>query len=131
MNMTYKQLKDNHSKDFDNFPIFFAFNSEQLEKGLAKLRTTKENIVSVGMGGFVAKEHTGDFRKMLDNHNNEMMESLKDDNFLIDALTYELNNHEYCYTHDVVPALEALQLKREEIRPEIIKKAIQNCYREE
>jgi len=131
MDTTYSQLKKKHSQELDNFPIFFAFSNEQLAEGLNKLNTTKENIVSIGMGGFVAKENVKNFRNLLDAHNTEMVESLKNDDFLVDALVYELNNHEYSYTWDMTPALETLQLKKEEIKPEILNKALQNCYRED
>ncbi len=40
----------------------------------------------------------------------EMKAALKEPDFLLDALVYELNNHEYCYTGDTGPALDALGL---------------------
>lgn len=36
----------------------------------------------------------------------------------------ELNNHEYIITYDVEPALDALNLTRDNVNPGILKKAI-------
>ncbi len=55
-------------------------------------------------------------------HKEERANRLKDEKELIKALAYELNNHEYDYTHDPTDAIESLGLK--EIDQEVLKKAI-------
>jgi hypothetical protein len=129
--INYQELKVKHQEEFSNFPLFFAFNNAQFEEGLKKLNTTADNIVKIGMGGFIEKNNIEKFREFIDRHSAEMMDSFKNDDFLLGALVYELNNHEYCYTHDPADALKALRLKEEEIKPEILKKALHNCYNEE
>ncbi len=129
--MNYQELKQKHEKEFNSFPIFFAFNKAQFEEGLKKLNTTADKVISAGMGGIIEEDNVDKLRELLDRHNSEMIESLKNDDFLLNALVYELNNHEYCYTHDPTDALGALQLKREDIKPEILKKALHNCRYED
>ena len=41
------------------------------------------------------------------------LRAMLDDNFLIDAIEYELGNHEYCITHDPEQTLNALGIDLE------------------
>ena len=47
----------------------------------------------------------------------------KEEKFLLEALAYELRNHEYCITYDPSDALDALGLKREDVSQKIMKEA--------
>ena len=57
-----------------------------------------------------------------------MKDLKKDEKELINAIAYELNNHEYGYTGDIEPALEALGLTKDEVNTDIIKKAIRLTF---
>jgi hypothetical protein len=70
------------------------------------------------------------FKKLLAQNNKEMEELKKDNKSLLKAIVYELNNHEYCYTGDVEPALSALNLKIEDVPSDILKKATKLAYKE-
>ena len=114
--MKYVELKEKHSREIDGFPVFFAFSNQQLEEGLEKLAVTKENICSIGSGGFVAKNKRADFDAMFSRWEKESKDALKDDAFLADAIIYELNNHEYGYTMDPEPALDAIGVSLDDER---------------
>lgn len=43
----YLELKKKHQKEFEDFPIAYAFNDKQLEEALSKLNATKEEVVTV------------------------------------------------------------------------------------
>lgn len=93
----YLDLKSRHQKEFDEFPIAYAFNDEQLKEALTKLNATKEECVSVfGHGDIVKRENVTDLMELLDRHDREMKRQLiKDPEFAEAALLYEMDNHEY------------------------------------
>lgn len=123
--MNYNDLKNKHRKEVNEFTgIFFAFSNEQFTKGLEKLNLPEgEKLVSIGGGGYVRKTKVQDFIDMLERHKSERKQIKKDRKLLLDALAYELRNHEYGYTRDVTDAIEALDLKLEDIPADILTKA--------
>ena len=85
-------------------------------------------IYSLGSGGYILKTRSVDFRDMLDRHAGAIKELRKNEKELIKAIAYELNNHEYNYTGDIEPALDALNLTASEINPGIIKRAVKLSF---
>lgn len=124
---TYDQQKSRHQKEVNDFKgIFFAFSNKQFEEGMQKLGLTKDDINKVcciGCGGIVLKDKAKAFHQMIETNSQETRDSLKDDVFMLDALSYELSNHEYCITCDLTDTLECLELRVEDIKPEILKEA--------
>lgn len=129
--MNYSELKQKQHDVFNNFKhIFFAYSDKQFKEGMAKLNLNPDNdlnkIVSVNSCGcYVLKEYLIDFKQLFVDADLELEEFLKDESNLLDALIYELNNHEYCITYDIDPALDALGLEQSQINPDILKKAKQ------
>lgn len=122
---TYQQQKQRHAKEFGNFEgIFFAFSASQLEEGLLKVQATSKEIVSIGMGGFLRKDKVGLFDKLIERQAKERKELRANEKELVNAIAYELANHEYCITGDPQDALDALGLSIKELAPEVLKKAI-------
>ena len=124
---TYQDLKQRHGKDIDNFEgIFFAFNQEQFKEGMEKvgliISDTKE-IYSLGAGGYIRKDKSKDFEDMLERHTKERQELKKEEKVLLEALVYELQNHEYCISRDTEPALNALGFTEDEIDSKLLNKA--------
>ena len=128
IDMTYSELKQIHSEESNSFEgIFFAFSNKQFEEGMQKIGLNPEDtkkIYSLGGGGYILKTRNQAFKDMFKRNQSEMSEAKKDNKFLLDALTYELCNHEYCITWDSEDALRVLNLKREDIPNEIYKEAI-------
>ena len=93
----YLDLKKRHQKEFDEFPIAYAFNDEQLQEALEKLGATKEECVTVfGHGDIVKRTDAKALVKMMRRHDDELKQRLKDDpNFAEAAFLYEMDNHEY------------------------------------
>ncbi len=115
MKNRYLLQKDKHQKMINNFNMFFAFSNEQLEEGLKKLNTTKNNIISIDFGGFIKKEDKENYLNMLKVMNKESEESLKDDIFLYEGFRYELANHEFCITYDFTDTLEVFGLEEDKL----------------
>ena len=107
----YLDLKKRHQKEFEEFPIAYAFNDKQLHEALEKLGATKEEVVSVfGHGDIVKRTDTKDLIKMMKRHDDELKQKLIDDvDFAYEAFLYEMDNHEYCINwtadDDVLAAL--------------------------
>ena len=106
----YEKLRAKHSKEVGNFPMFFAFNEEQLKEGLKKLNTTKNNILQIGCGGLIRKEDKTKYFDMIKQQYAEDTEAIKDDEYVYQMFKYELANHEYCITYDYTDTLESLGL---------------------
>ena len=94
----YLDLKKRHQKEFEDFPIAYAFNDKQLEEALEKLGATKDECVSVfGHGDIVKRENAKSLIALLDRQTKELHRALRDDHeFAEAAFLYEMDNHEYC-----------------------------------
>ena len=106
--MKYLEMKKRHQEEFYNFPHFFAFNEDQFEKGKAKLGVTdsKDIVIGKDFGNvMMRKSDVPLFSQMLLRHLAETKELFEDDQELVAALKYELDNHEYCYTRDPSQAI--------------------------
>jgi hypothetical protein len=94
---SYMDVRSRHQKEFDEFPIVYAFNDEQLKEALEKLGATKEQCVSVfGHGDIVRREDAKALIELLDRQQEELLQRLRDDTaFAEEAFLYEMDNHEY------------------------------------
>ncbi len=119
---TYLELKNRHSNEFNDFPMFFAFSNDQLKEGLAKIGlkpTDTDKIYSGGGGMYYRKTEAKNLKELVARHTAEMDTAIKTDStgegFIFDMFNDELANHEYCYTHDTEDTLDALGLTGEDI----------------
>ena len=117
----YIKIKKKQEKELNNFKgIFFAFNAEQFKKGMIKLGIKElelEKICKLGHGGgYILKEQSNVFIKMNTRHSKEIKEKMKDPIFSYEAFLYELKNHEFCITHDLTAALDALEVSNEDLK---------------
>lgn len=123
--MNYAQLQTKHQQEHSDLEgIFFAFNDEQFKEGMKKVgldmdltdkAALKGSVASIGAGGYIRKERVDAYIEMLERHQQENKQLRKDSAKLFDALVYELSNHEYGYTHDPYPALEAVGVEASEL----------------
>lgn len=112
----YLQMSRKHQKDFDKFPMFFAFNEEQLAEGMRKLGVKdKSELRSLGMGGIVKKDDVKKYYDMIIRHGKEMNEKMKNKTVVYQAFRYELANHEFVCTGDYDDTLRSLGLTMEKI----------------
>lgn len=93
----YMDLRNRHQREFDEFPIVYAFNDEQLKEALEKLGATKEECISVfGHGDIVRREDADKLIQLLDRQQDELIRRILDDEeFAEAAFLYEMDNHEY------------------------------------
>lgn len=100
----YRQYREQRQSEFNALPIFYAFNNEQLERGMKThwdkpgrcpmVKNAKKYLFSIGAGGFYFKHHSEIIRDWLTKPD-PIDELLKDPKFAEDAFYYEMENHEY------------------------------------
>ena len=123
MSNIYKELKEKQQAEFDNFPIKFAFSREQEKKGLEELGLASANeAIGIGGGGFIRESDKQAFYDMLERLDKEHTQMLENPKYVVDMFKYELANHEYGYTYDLEPTLEACGLTIEEVNNNLILK---------
>ena len=110
--MTYLELNNILEELITQLPIFYAFNQEQFSDGCKKLAVEipKEELCSIGFGGFMLKKDFPQWEKYLDDSAQAREEFLSDYGNLVEAFRYELANHEYIVTYDHTEAWDALGL---------------------
>ncbi|TCI26674.1 hypothetical protein EVJ32_04685 [Exiguobacterium sp. SH5S4] len=113
----YKQMKDRHQKQLNDFPIMFAFSNKQFDEGMKKLELEKDQtnmVLDIGNGGFIKKDSLMDFDNMFERQEQELKAAIESDQtgegFILEMFRYELGNHEYSYTYDLSDTLQALDL---------------------
>ena len=92
-------------------------------KSLCLKPTDTKKIYKMGnTGGFYRKSDAPAFHEMFLRHTKELEDAITadptGDGFIFDMFDYELANHEYNYTHDPEPTLEALGLTMEQVKAE-------------
>lgn len=123
MTNVYSKLKRKHEKEFNEFPMMFAFSDKQFEEGMEKLGLTKEDtdkIYSIGGGGYIKKTDSKALSELMKKNELEMKNAIDSDltgeGFIFDMFNYELGNHEYVITYDISDTLDALDLTYEEVK---------------
>ena len=92
----YLKLQEKQRKDYEEFPIAYAFNEEQLKEALEKLGAKKEECVTLyNCGDIMKKTDVPAYKEMVKRHREEIFELLKDEQAAEEAFLYEMDNHEY------------------------------------
>ena len=135
----YLEFKEEQQNKINKLPIYWAFGQEQLNELMEKLNIKnddelKEKCFGI-FGGLALKEDKQLIINTFKQNNEELKERLKNDDFLRDALEYELANHEYIITFDITDALDVLGITHKEYQTnkrinKIVKEAIKN-YKED
>lgn len=103
---TYRELKEQHQIEVNEFPLGFAFGNDQFVEMMSKWGLDANNkedlrkIVSIGAGGFVQKKDVPAMEEMFGRQKNELKEFRKDRAELKKAILHEMLNIEYGYSHD-------------------------------
>lgn len=134
----YLELKNDNQKKFDDFAKehiywIFAFSNKQFEEKLKEYDLTKNDIVSIGAGGFIKKEHKELYLQEMNrlDDNDAFKQIINDDAEVKKAFIYELANHEYCITYNVDDTLDALGITEEEIKKDArLKKILKEAIKE-
>jgi hypothetical protein len=116
--MTIKELKqkrqDMYSFAFNELGVFFAFNNEQFNESVNKLKDKKllldnEKVAPIGAGGYIPSKNLNAFLsecKKIEKWYKFQVKELKDAKK--DLILHELKNYECFYSSDISDALEVL-----------------------
>ena len=107
MNNLYVQSKERKQEKVNNFDMFFAFDNKQFDNGLKKLGVSSEEIVSIGMNGYIRKSDVSAFNAMVESFKDEHNKNMKNDDYVYHMFKYEMGNHEYIITYDDEEILSA------------------------
>lgn len=118
----YEEMKKRHQEEVNNFPIKFAFNKKQLEKGLVELGLNPndtDKVCRIPGGGFIRITDLPALKEMHNRHIQERTDSIQSDKtgkkFIFQMFYTELAAREYGYTGDADDTLEALGYTYEDI----------------
>lgn len=119
---TYREMRERHQNELNNFPMAFAFTDEDLKEGLKKLglnENDKDKIIGIGFGGFIRKDDKEAYENMENKHYEELQDAIKNDKtgegFIQSMFDDELANHEYGYTLSLDSTLAACGLTYKDI----------------
>lgn len=118
---SYRQMQERHQKEMNSFPIAFAYSDQQFDDGMRRLGldpSETDKVVSVFCGAFIRKEDRDALMEMFERHSKEERDAFikNEDDWAYHAFRYELANHEYSYTGDYEPALEACGFDLDELK---------------
>lgn len=132
-----REFREKQSEEFNEFSkgnVFWLFGSkEEAIETLAKEGLTIEDVVDIGLGGYLRKTKIDEYKALRDKQRIERHDFIM--NNLYDSLIYYLWDYEIeislSYTYEDVPKV-LLDLSDEEIKAnqEVINKAFRD-YREE
>ncbi len=119
--MNYKQLKDKMHEKLNSFDkLFYAFDEDQFDENYEKYKKRYpeidgKKIFSLGYGGYAIHDHCVEYYNLLKEIDKMKKDFLAEsDENQIDALVYELGNHEYIITYDETDAVNVVYGKEPE-----------------
>lgn len=136
---SYSDFRLAEREAIDALPIEFAFNDDQFHDMLKKFGLTleeKDKLRRIPGGGFCLATDAKMIVETMLSWSRKLSEITEtDDAFAVDALRYELDNHEYGYTGDPSDALESLGLpssvsELDDRMKSLFSKATKLCYYE-
>lgn len=134
---SYSDFKLAEREAIDALPIEFAFNDDQFHDMLKKFGLTldeKDKLRRIPGGGFCLATDAKMIVETMLSWSRKLSEIIKtDDEFTVDALRYELDNHEFGYTGEPDDALLELGLpsdvnKLDERMKNLFCRATELCY---
>lgn len=127
--MDYKEMKEKHSKEYEDFSkgkVFYAFSDKQFKEGMQKLNLDADKdedlkkIVHFFSGCYALRSEADNLAKLLESFTEEQRKLIEEDTtgegFIYSMFKYELANNEYGYTYTLEDTLDALKLTYEEVQ---------------
>ena len=116
----YEAVKEQNQKQFNSFPLGFAFNREQLKEGMQRLGVENEaDLIGIGGGGFIRATDRAAFLALLEETQERIQKEIDNDQdgsgFIKEMFFTELANHEYCISGNLGEVLEACGMTLQEL----------------
>lgn len=114
-------MRERQQKEFNSFPMFFAYDDKQFDEGMRKLGLQPEDTKKIyhGIEGmYYRRVDAPKLHEMFERFDRELRTAIAadttGDGFVYDMFRQELEDHEYQYTQDITEALEATGLEDED-----------------
>ena len=128
-----KELDDKLNAELRKY-CFYAFDRKQFDEGLEKMKqkldmskyneTNKFNLLSTQMGAYIVADKMQDYKNAFLEYDKKLKSAFENYDFLVDAIMYEMGNHEYGYMPDDSVILQSLGYNLEQLEEnETLKKA--------
>ena len=113
----YTELKNNHSRLINEFPMAFAFSEKQFKEAQQKLGVSSPSeLLATPTGGMIRKTDQKSYIAMMSIIRDETREYQADDEYLYQGFLYEFVYHEFFITYDPSDTLDCFGLTLEEVR---------------
>lgn len=137
---TYKAMKDRHQSEVNALPLAWAFSEKQYNEKLAEWNITPEEakagaITGIGGGGFIRTSDKelvkGAFKRIADEEAAAIEADQDGTGFIYEMFMYELANHEYTYTGDIMETLDALSITADDLeQSEALRNGLKKAVKE-
>jgi len=128
-----KELDDKLNAELRKY-CFYAFDRKQFDEGLEKMKqkldmskyneTNKFNLLPTQMGAYIVADKMQDYKNAFLEYDKKLKSAFENYDFLVDAIMYEMGNHEYGYMPDDSVILQSLGYNLEQLEEnETLKKA--------
>jgi hypothetical protein len=95
--MTYEEYRRQRESETSKLPLFWAFTDEQLETALKERNATIDDVCRIGdWNALCLKKDVQIIRDFVDKPD-PIHELMKNHDFAVEAILFELKNYEYCY----------------------------------
>ena len=124
---TYKQREAERQAIISNAHLIRAFSKEQLESNADYQEAVKnwEKLYNY-LGALITMKNYQKLKAEQEKSDAELDELFKNDDFFLDAVEYELANHEHCYEY--FDALEFFWLEKSKRNVDLFKQAEKNYF---
>lgn len=117
----YEELKAQNQKQFNSFPVGFAFSKQQLNEEMQRLGVDSEaDLIGIGGGGFIRATDKAAFLAMLEETRERLQNEIDADTdgsgFIKQMFYTELANHEYCISGNLAETLDACGMTLQEVQ---------------
>lgn len=124
---TYKQREAERQAIISNAHLIRAFSKEQLESNADYQEAVKnwEKLYNY-LGALITMKNYQKLKAEQEKSDAELDELFKNDDFFLDAVEYELANHEHCYEY--FDALKFFWLEKNKRNVDLFKQAEKNYF---
>ena len=114
---SYKEIRKQQQKEFDEIPKIFVTNEVDFKKGLKELglsENDKNKVTAIGFGAFIRKADVLEYNNLQNKFLEEMQLSIMSDKtgekFVKEMFIEEMKKNKYSQTKDIKPVLFTLGL---------------------
>lgn len=126
--MLYMEIKEYYHKQINDFPAIFAFSKAQFDEKYNTPEFKGHKLLKNGFGSYIRKKDKWKWLNLWDRRAQDISLLKENESAFLEAIVYELGNHEYGYTYDISPIKRIFDLN--ESHNDLIERAIAQYFKE-